>query len=112
MAVTGWEITEWTVAVASFLTAAGVIHVKVVRPLRGFARRFKAWMDRMEASATFVESMMRPNGGSSLADRVDRADRRTDVLTRYVVDCLQLMAPKLGVKLPDPPRTLSEEDAA
>jgi hypothetical protein len=106
----GWEITEWAVAIAAFVTACGVIWQKVVKPTRRAIAEVRRWMHDVQDSVDWTRSQMERNGGTSLRDRVDRNDRRTDALTRWVVDSLQLMAPKLGVKLPDPPN--QEDEAA
>jgi hypothetical protein len=70
-AVSGWEITEWTIAIGATLTALGIIHHKIMRPVIGFVRRFKAWMDRIEHAVMWVDEQMRPNGGSTLVDKVN-----------------------------------------
>jgi hypothetical protein len=70
-AVSGWAVTEWTVAIGAALTALGIIHRKVVKPLVGFARRFKAWMERIEHAVTWVDQQMRPTGGTTLVDKVN-----------------------------------------
>jgi hypothetical protein len=71
-AVSGWAVTEWTIAIGATLTALGIIHHKILRPIIHFVRRFKAWMDRVETAVTWVDQQMRPNGGSTLVDKVDR----------------------------------------
>jgi hypothetical protein len=71
-AVSGWAVTEWTIAIGATLTALGIIHHKIMRPIIHFVRRFKAWMDRVETAVTWVDQQMRPNGGSTLVDKVDR----------------------------------------
>jgi hypothetical protein len=67
----GWEITEWTIAIGATLTALGIIHRKVMRPVVDFVRRFKAWMERIEHAVMWVDEQMRPNGGSTLVDKVN-----------------------------------------
>lgn len=69
--MSGWAITEWTVAVAALITAIGVVWRKVVIPVRAFVQRFKAWMERIETATTWTETQMRPNGGESLTDKVN-----------------------------------------
>jgi hypothetical protein len=71
-AVSGWAVTEWTIAIGATLTALGIIHRKIMRPIVHFVRRFKAWMDRVETAVTWVDQQMRPNGGTTLVDKVDR----------------------------------------
>ena len=78
----GWAVIEWLIAIATVLTAGGVIWRKGLRPLIGFVRRFKAWMDRVESAVSWTETQMKPNGGSSLTDKVDK-------LTRDVATLLQ-----------------------
>lgn len=56
---------------AAVVTALGIIWRKVVVPVRGWFRQFKAWMDRVETSMTWVEAQMKPNGGGSLVDKVN-----------------------------------------
>ena len=70
-AVTGWDITEWVVAIAATVTAVGVIWRKAVVPVRDFVRGFKAWMARIETATKWTEEQMKPNGGGSLVDKVD-----------------------------------------
>ena len=70
-AVNGWDITEWTVALAAFLVATGVVWGKVVMPVRAAWRWIKEWMHRVETSVTWTDDQMRPNSGTSLVDKVD-----------------------------------------
>lgn len=59
------------IVVAAVVTAAGVIWRKVVMPIRGWFRQFKAWMERIEVGIGWVETQMKPNGGGSLVDKVN-----------------------------------------
>lgn len=75
---------------AAFLTASGVIWQKVVVPVRGFVRKFKAWMHRVEVSIALVEEQMKPNSGSTILDRVHsnadsiaRIDRNIQELLKH-----------------------------
>jgi hypothetical protein len=70
-AVSGWAVTEWTIAIGATLTALGIIHRKVMKPVVDFVRRFKAWMERIEHAVMWVDEQMRPNGGSTLVDKVN-----------------------------------------
>lgn len=53
------------------IAALGVIWRKAVVPVVRWFRQFKAWMDRTETALTWVELQMKPNGGSSLVDKVN-----------------------------------------
>lgn len=93
--MSGWELTEWMVASAAAVTAAGVIWKKVVKgmfwnrmviPIRQFVRRFKEWMAEVESSVQAVKEQLEPNGGSTLLDKVnansERIARIDDRMTR------------------------------
>ena len=54
-----------------------------VRPVIGFVRRFKAWMDRVEHSVGWTEQQMKPNGGSTLVDKVNVMQRQVALLLRH-----------------------------
>ncbi len=62
---------NFVVISAAVVTGLGIIWRKVVMPVRGWFRQFKAWMDRVETSMTWVEQQMKPNGGGSLVDKVN-----------------------------------------
>lgn len=83
-AAAGWVVTEWTIALAAFLTSAGVIWRKVVVPVRGFVRKFKAWMVRVETSIALVEEQMKPNSGTTLLDRVTANTEKVKQIDRNV----------------------------
>jgi len=82
-AVNGWTITEWTGAIIGIITATGLTWRKVVVPVRGFVRGFKAWMSRIEAATLWTEQQMKPNGGASVVDKVDRLQRDVEMLLRH-----------------------------
>lgn len=92
LAAAGWLITEWTIALAAFLTASGVIWQKVVVPLRGFVRKFKAWMLRIEESVGLVEAQMKPNSGKTLMDKVAAASVERDQIARDITEIKQQVA--------------------
>lgn len=80
--MSGWAVTEWAVAITAILTCGGLVWTKVVKPLRHAWQTFKAWMDRVESSVKWTEEQMKPNGGSTLVDKVDmllRHDAERDV---------------------------------
>jgi hypothetical protein len=87
--LTGWHITEWAAALAAFVTACSVVWVKVIRPLIGFARRLKLWMDRIETAVELVEHQMKPNSGKTL---FDRAKATAEVVEKLTVSVDQLQA--------------------
>jgi hypothetical protein len=64
-------IPNVVIITAALVAALGVLWRKVVVPVRGWFRSFKAWMDRTETALTWVESQMKPNGGSTLVDKVN-----------------------------------------
>ena len=82
-AAVGWEVTEWAVALAAFITALGVLWRKVIVPCRQFFRRFRAWMDRTETAIDWVETNMRPNGGSTRVDKVDQLNAHVAMLLEH-----------------------------
>ena len=82
MGVTGWEVTEWAVAIAAFLSAVGVIWAKAVRPARDFLRR-------LDRRIEWVDTQMRSNGGSSLVDKVDRTQEAVVQLRKDVAMLLE-----------------------
>jgi hypothetical protein len=82
--VSGWAVTEWAVAITAILTAAGLVWRKVVAPIRSFVQHFKAWMARIENATTWTEQQMRPNGGSTLLDKVDHAAQEIKSLRESV----------------------------
>ena len=57
---------------AAVIAALGVIWRKVVAPVRGWFRSFKAWQARIETAVTWVDHQMKPNNGSSLVDKVNK----------------------------------------
>ena len=65
------EIPNALIVTAAVIVALGVVWQKVVVPVRDWVRKFKAWMDRTETALTWVEAQMKPNGGSSLVDKVN-----------------------------------------
>lgn len=83
--MSGWAVTEWMVAIAAGVTAAGVIWKKVVKgmfwnrmviPIRLFVRRFKEWMAEVESSVQAVKEQLEPNHGTTLLDKVNANSER------------------------------------
>lgn len=64
-------IPNTVIVAGAVLAALAVIWSKAVVPVRDWVRRFKAWMDRIEVGIGWVDTQMRPNGGSSLVDKVN-----------------------------------------
>lgn len=65
------HVPNAVIIAAAVVTAIGIIWRKVVVPVRGWFRQFKAWMHRIEGGMEWVEAQMKPNGGSSLVDKVN-----------------------------------------
>lgn len=65
------SIPNGLIVTATVIAALGVIWRKMVIPLRDWVRQFKAWMARMETALTWVDIQMKPNGGSTLVDKVN-----------------------------------------
>ena len=65
------------ILVGAVLAALGVIWRGVLHPI---VRFFK----RLETTMTFVETELKPNGGGSLRDAIDKLVRRTDNLEAIV----------------------------
>jgi hypothetical protein len=68
MMVSGWEITEWAVAIGAFLTSVGIIWQKVLRPTRDL-------LFRIEHSLKYVETELRFNGGTTARDALERVEK-------------------------------------
>jgi hypothetical protein len=84
VAITAWDVAQWPVVVAAVITALGVCWTKVVVPMRAFARRFKAWMDKVETTVDWVDHQMRRNGGMTLLDKVHGTSEKVDELSEKV----------------------------
>lgn len=70
--------TAWLTLIIAAITAAGLIWRKVVIPVRGFMRRLKAWMGRLEDSISLVEKHMKTNNGSTLMDKANAATQAAE----------------------------------
>lgn len=81
--MTGWAVTEWAIAVTAILTCVGLVWRKVVKPLRDAWRAIKAWMHRVETSVVWTEEQMKPNGGSTLVDKVDVMQKQVALLLTH-----------------------------
>lgn len=76
---------EWIIVAGAVVAALSVIWRKVVLPVRDFIQRVKRFMDRTETAVSWVEEQMKPNGGSSLVDKVNMLlahDAERDVVGR------------------------------
>jgi hypothetical protein len=62
---------DLAVAIASTLVALGIIWRYLIRPVRDA-------FHRVETSVVFVEAELKPNGGSSLRDAVNRIESKVD----------------------------------
>lgn len=78
-ALAAWEIPAIT---AAALAAIGII-VRATQRVVFAIRDFYAWMARMETSTQWVESQMRPNGGSTLVDHVTQLRVDVEMLLRH-----------------------------
>lgn len=74
-------LAEWAVhlgAVAAIVTALGIIWKKVIVPLYSKFRAAEAVVRRVVLAADrlipFAEAQLSPNGGSSLADKINRIE--------------------------------------
>ena len=81
--LSGWEISEWAIAIAATLTAFGVVWQKVVVPVRAWWRGFKAWMLRIEQATSWCEVQMSPDGGSSLSDKINAMQAHVALLLEH-----------------------------
>ena len=73
------------IVAAAVLTALGIIWRKVVVPVRTFAHDVRSFHTRMTTSIEWVEAQMKPNGGTSLVDKVNmllQHDAARDTLGR------------------------------
>ena len=82
--MSGWDVTSWAAAITAILTAGGLVWTKVVKPLRAGWHAIKAWMSRVEKSVAWTEEQMKPNGGSTLRDKVDHAAGEVESLRKSV----------------------------
>lgn len=63
------------------MVAGGLVSLGVIwRFLTGVYR----WTKRIETALGFVEEQMRPNGGSSLRDSLDRIENRLTQVEAYI----------------------------
>lgn len=83
------SIPNGLIITAAVVAALGVIWRKVVAPVREWMHQFKAWMTRTETALTWVEAQMKPNGGSSLVDKVNNTVEKVDELTTNVALLLE-----------------------
>lgn len=79
----GWDLTGWATAIVAVITACGLIWNKVVKPIRNWLQAFKAWMIRIEAATVWTETQMKPNGGSTLVDKVDKLQKQVTLLLKH-----------------------------
>jgi hypothetical protein len=63
------------------LVAGGLVSVGVI--LRSVAAVYR-WAKRIEGALRFVDEQMRPNGGSSLRDSLDRIENRLTQVEAYI----------------------------
>ena len=63
------------------LIAGGLVSIGVI--LKSLTAVYK-WTKRIESALTFVEEQMRPNGGSSLRDSLDRIENRLTQVESYI----------------------------
>ena len=73
--------------IAGGLVAAGVVYRyvvvggwRLVRNVVRFFRKVSGYIERAESALALVERELRPNGGSTLRDAVNRIDARTEAL--------------------------------
>ena len=70
--MSGWEITEWAVAIAAFITALGIIWRQVIKPVG-------QTLARIESSMQYVEKELRLNGGTTARDAIARVEASLEV---------------------------------
>ena len=63
------------------LAAGGLVSVGVILKSLGAVYR---WTRRIEKALSFVEEQMRPNGGSSMRDSLDRIENRLTQVESYI----------------------------
>ena len=69
------SVPDWIIVAAAVVLGVAVIWSKVIQPT------IRAGKDVHEG-VVFVQMMMRPNGGSSVIDRLDRLERRVAELAQ------------------------------
>lgn len=65
---------DYVVAVTAVLGALALVGRLIIQPIVRAVRKVVATVDRVEAAVVFVEAEMKPNGGSSLRDAVNRIE--------------------------------------
>lgn len=73
------------ILVSATLVSLGVIYRYTVRPFVRGVRGFIERQHRIMGAVDFVERELRPNGGSSLRDAVDKLVHRTNILEHQVL---------------------------
>lgn len=73
------------ILVSATLVSLGVIYRYTVRPFVRGVRGFLERQHRIMGAVDFVERELRPNGGSSLRDAVDKLVHRTNILEHQVL---------------------------
>lgn len=73
------------ILISATLVSIGVIYRYTVKPFVRGVRGFLERQHRIMAAVDFVERELRPNGGSSLRDAVDKLVHRTNVLEHQVL---------------------------
>lgn len=68
------------ILISATLVSIGVIYRYTVKPFVRGVRGFLERQHRIMTAVDFVEKELRPNGGSSLRDAVDKLVRRTEEL--------------------------------
>jgi len=68
------------ILISATLVSIGIIYRYTVKPFVRGVRGFLERQHRIMAAVDFVEKELRPNGGSSLRDAVDKLVHRTEAL--------------------------------
>lgn len=79
------EPANTIILVSATLVSLGVIYRYTVRPFVRGVRGFMERQHRIMGAVAFVEMELKPNGGSSLRDAVDKLVHRTNILEHQVL---------------------------
>lgn len=108
IAITGEILLRDIVLIAAAIAAlATIVKYVVLGPIKAF-RRIEKYAERMNDAIVTVEAQMKPNGGSSLRDAVDRievrlAEHEERLKLLETIDARQTRVEQIVAKFPPPP---------
>lgn len=76
------DVQNKVIGLAALLIALGVIYRYILRPFLAGVKAFIERQHRIMNAVSFVETELRPNGGSSMRDAVDKIVRCTELMSQ------------------------------